>query len=114
MTTTTRIRRDAVLPGMIFKSSHGYRLLVTEVLDTAEVRTDARHVQVKGHLHADPANETRLERYPAGSLVEVEVQEFTVTVHAFDKTVVRTVPALTAEEARAAAVEAVGFIVEVT
>lgn len=69
---TTRIRRDTVRPGMVVKSSHGYRLLVTEVWDGAEVRTDDRHVQITGHLHADPANVTRSERYPAGSLIEVE------------------------------------------
>lgn len=67
----TEIRRDHVKPGMVVKSSHGYRLLVTEVWDAAETRTDDRHVQITGHLHADPQAPIRRERYPAGSLIDV-------------------------------------------
>jgi hypothetical protein len=66
------LRRDQIEPGMVVRSSHGYYLLVTEVLDTAEVRTDERHVQITGHLHGHPGAELRNERYPAGSLIEVQ------------------------------------------
>lgn len=71
-TTTIKIRRDEVRPGDVLHSSHGYRLLVTEVRDTAINRVDDRHVEIVGHLHADPQGDLRNERYPAGSLVEVD------------------------------------------
>lgn len=71
--TTITKRRDQLKPGDIFRSSHGYRLLVTEVIDTAEVRTDERHVEIRGHLHADPSAPIKNERYAAGLTVEVEV-----------------------------------------
>jgi hypothetical protein len=70
---TMPIRRDAVQPGMIVHSSHGYKLLVTEVWDGAVNRTDERHVAIKGHIHADPMREILSERYPAGSTIAVEV-----------------------------------------
>lgn len=69
---TRLVRRDRVQPGMIVHSSHGYRLLVTEVLDNAVNRVPDRHVQITGHLHADPNNSTRNERYEAHSYVPVE------------------------------------------
>ena len=65
-------RRDEVRPGDIIHSSHGYRLLITEVDDSAVVRTDDRHVGFKGWLHAREGGHIRTERYPAGSLIEVE------------------------------------------
>lgn len=78
-TNTVELRRDMVRPGMVIQSSHGYRLRVTEMLDTAEVRTDDRHVQISGILHnqdvsqlPDPRIACRGERYPAGSKVTVE------------------------------------------
>lgn len=71
---TTPIRRDQVRPGMIVHSSHGYRLLVSLVRDNAKNRTDARHVEIVGHLHANPERATRNEIYPAGSTIEVEVE----------------------------------------
>jgi len=67
----TFIRRDFIKPGDVIRSSHGYDLLITEVDDSAPVRTDERHVGFTGHLHADVTAPTRTERYPAGSLVQV-------------------------------------------
>ena len=64
-------RRDELKPGDVFPSSHGYDLLVTEVQDTAPVRTDERHVGIRGHLHGHPDNPIRTERYEAGSTVLV-------------------------------------------
>ena len=64
-------RRDELKPGDVFASSHGYDVLVGKVQDTAEVRTDERHVGIVGYLHGDPANSARIERYEASSTVEV-------------------------------------------
>jgi hypothetical protein len=72
---TTHKRRDEVHPGDVIRSSHGYRLLITEVDDSAEDRTDERHIGFTGHLHADETRPLRTERYPAGSMVEVEVED---------------------------------------
>jgi hypothetical protein len=70
---TVLVRREEVKPGMVVHSSHGYRLLVTQVIDAAVQRIPERHVEIKGHLHGDPACEIRNERYPAHSLIDVEV-----------------------------------------
>lgn len=64
-------RRDELQPGDVFKSSHGYDVLVTEIQDDAEIRSDDRHVGIVGHLHGDSSCPIRTERYPAGSTVEV-------------------------------------------
>lgn len=81
MTRTTR--RDQLQPGNVFRSSHGYRLLVTEVIDIAPRQDrDDRIVQVNGHLHADPTNVIRTERYPANSTVEVERPDASYQVYA--------------------------------
>lgn len=69
---TVPVRRDEVKPGMIVHSSHGYRLLITKVRDDAKVRTDDRHVELVGHLHANPECALRNEIYPAGSTIPVE------------------------------------------
>jgi hypothetical protein len=66
-------RRDQVRPGDVVRSSHGYDLLITQVDDSATNRTDDRHVGFVGHLHANPANDTRTERYSASGLVTVYV-----------------------------------------
>jgi hypothetical protein len=60
---------------MVFMSSHGYRLLIVSVRDDAEVRTDGRHVEIVGHLHANPEAATRNERYPAASVIYIEESE---------------------------------------
>lgn len=78
---TTRMRRDAIRPGMVIRSSHGYRLLVSAVDDSAPSRVDARHVGITGFLHANPRNATCSERYPASSLIEVELP---INVHDVD------------------------------
>lgn len=70
--STTTTRRDEVKRGDIFRSSHGYRLLVTDVIDNAKNRTDGRYVQINGHLHAKASNKVVVERNPASSTVEVE------------------------------------------
>ena len=74
-------RRDELKRGDVFRSSHGYDLLVGSVDDSAEVRTDERHVGITGFLHADPAMDgsVRSERYSAGSTVEVYSFEEFVT-----------------------------------
>lgn len=69
---TRPIRRDEAKPGMIFQSSHGYRLLITEVQDNAAHRVDDRGVGIVGHLHATPNAPTRTERYPANSIIYIE------------------------------------------
>jgi hypothetical protein len=69
---TVPVRRDRVRPGVVVQSSHGYRLLITEVRDTAQLRTDDRTVELRGHLHVDLANTVTNERYPAGSTIPVE------------------------------------------
>lgn len=69
--TETLIRRDAVKPGMIVRSSHGYDLLVTHVDDSAPSRADDRHVGIVGHLHGNPYLPVRTERYPASSKIRV-------------------------------------------
>jgi hypothetical protein len=69
---TLTIRRDQAVPGIVFQSSHGYKLLVTKVIDAAARRTDSRHVQIEGHLHANPDCEIAIERYAASSTIEVE------------------------------------------
>lgn len=69
---TFPIRREDARPGMIFMSSHGYRLLITKVTDTATNRTEDRHVGIKGHIHADPKAQIRSERYPANSIIYIE------------------------------------------
>jgi hypothetical protein len=70
---TLTIRRDQAVPGIVFQSSHGYKLLVSKVIDNAPNRTDDRHVQIEGHLHANPERETAIERYAASSTIEVEL-----------------------------------------
>jgi hypothetical protein len=69
---TLTIRRDQAVPGIVFASSHGYKVLVTHVIDDAEVRSDDRHVQIEDHLHANPGRPIVVERYTAGSSIEVE------------------------------------------
>jgi hypothetical protein len=71
---TTLLRRDEVKPGMVIHSSHGYRLLIEKVEDTAKTRTDERIVGFVGRLHGDPEGLYRCERYSAGSRVPVEVE----------------------------------------
>lgn len=71
--STTLVRRDEAKPGMIFQSSHGYRLLITEVRDNAGNRVDDRGVEIVGHLHANRENATRTECYPANSKIRVEI-----------------------------------------
>lgn len=66
-------RRDEVGFGDVVISSHGYALLIVEVNDTAELRTDERMVQFWGHLHGDPNAPIRTERYSAGSMIETWV-----------------------------------------
>jgi hypothetical protein len=66
------IRCDQARKGDMFQSSHGYKLLITEVVDTAMSRADDRRVEIKGHLHADPTKPIYNERYPANSRIEVE------------------------------------------
>lgn len=66
------IRRDQVVPGVVFQSSHGYKVLVTQLVDTATNRTDDRHVEIRGHIHANPEREITRERYAASSTIEVE------------------------------------------
>lgn len=68
-------RREFVRPGDIVRSSHGYRLLITEVLDNAVDRSEDRHVEIRGHLHANPDAVIRNEIYPAKSLIPVEIEE---------------------------------------
>lgn len=70
-----RLRRDFVKPGDIVRSSHGYDLLITEVDDSASVRSDDRHVGFTGWLHAQPGGHIRTERYPAASLIEIVAYE---------------------------------------
>lgn len=72
MQTVLTIRRDQVVPGVVFQSSHGYKVLVTHVIDDAPSRSDNRHVQIEGHLHARPGARVVVERYPAWSVIEVE------------------------------------------
>lgn len=73
MSKTMTVRRDKVVPGMVFTSSHGAKLLVCDVRDDAEVRSDERHVEIRGFLHCNTEREVAAERYPAGSTVEVEL-----------------------------------------
>lgn len=70
--STVLVRREQVVAGMVVHSSHGYRLLVTQVDDSALRRHADRHIRITGHLHADPKRELRHERYPASSFVLVE------------------------------------------
>lgn len=62
------VRRDQVYPGDVVQSSHGYRLLITEV-QLPKSREDGAHVGFTGHLHGDPGAPTTTERYPRGSLI---------------------------------------------
>jgi hypothetical protein len=80
-TPTVPTRRDKVHPGQIIQSSHGYRLLITDVIDTAVNRTDDRHVELRGHLHGQLGTAIRNERYPAGSLIPVERPSRCFQVH---------------------------------
>lgn len=72
---TRPVRRDELEPGMVFMSSHGYRLLISKVRDNATSRVQDRGVEVVGHLHASLDASTRTEIYPACSIVYVEQPE---------------------------------------
>lgn len=64
-------RRDELQVGDTYKSSAGYDLLVIEIQDNAENRTDARYIGILGRLHGKVDGPIRAERYPASSTVEV-------------------------------------------
>lgn len=67
-------QRQDVQPGMTFLSSHGYKVLVTEVQDTAEYRGPERMVGLHGYMHGIEEQGYKVsERYRADSYVEVEM-----------------------------------------
>lgn len=60
------IRYADLRKGDIIHSTHGYRLLITEVNDPAKATRDPnRHVEIKGHMHADPLLDIVTERHSA-------------------------------------------------
>lgn len=68
---TLIIRRDQAVPGIVFQSSGGYKVLITHVIDDAEVRSEHRGVQIEGHLHANPARKIVVEVFDACTTIEV-------------------------------------------
>lgn len=60
------VRYSDLREGDIIHSPHEYRVLVTTVNDPAkETKLPDRHVEIKGHIHADTNREIVTERHEA-------------------------------------------------